>query len=150
MIPPTIITWILVLFGLITCAPLLFIQFRVIMDPHGRTVKDFVIGKDLDWRDETHLLSAIGGSRADWIVFAPLLVLGTIGVLIGSTWGYVLYAAAGAVMLYINVSLWYQEKKNVYPVVGPVAYYTYYWGDFVYWGAASVIYAMIRLNGIPV
>jgi len=147
MIPPTIITWILLLFGLITCAPLLCIQFLLIRDPRGKTARDLVIGKDKDWRDDTHFLSAFGGSVADWTIFAPLFFLGTIGVLAGSVWGYILYAGAGAIMLYINVVLWFQEKKHVYPLVGPVAYYTYYWGDFVYWGIASILYAVIRLNG---
>ena len=40
------------------------------------------------------------------------------------------------------------EREYVYPAVGPLAYYTYIWGNFVYWGAATLIYALLRLNGI--
>ncbi len=145
---PTVITAVLIVFGLITCGPLLYIQFLVMRDPQSRKVKDIVIGKDQDWHDPTHFRSAGGGARADLFIFGPLFVLGMAGVLLGLIWGYVLYAAAGAIMLYINVTLWFQEKQNIYPLVGPFAYYTYYWGNFVYWGTASVIYAVLRLSGV--
>ena len=148
MLPPTLVTWILIIFGYITCGPLLYIQFLVMRDPGDKKVKDLVIGKDQDWHDETHFRSAKAGARADLFIFGPLLILGTVGVLLGTVWGYVVYAAAGAIMLYINVTLWFQEKENIYPLVGPFAYYTYYWGNFVYWGLASITYAVLRLNGI--
>ena len=148
MIQLTFITWILLLFGLITNLPLLYVQFRVIMGPDRRDVKDLVIRKGMDWRDETHFRSAIGSSRADWLIFGPLFILGTCGVWRGSVWGYLLYAAAGAIMLYISITLWFQEKKYVYPSVGSVAYFTYYWGNFVYWGGLSFVYATLRLEGI--
>ncbi len=77
----------------------------------------------------------------------PTLVAGIIGVLLGQKWGYALYAVAGAIQLYINVFLWFFEREYVYPAVGPVAYYTYIWGDFVYWGAATLVYTLVRLNG---
>jgi hypothetical protein len=38
---------------------------------------------------------------ADWILFMPLFVAGIIGVLLGQVWGYVLFAVAGAIQLYI-------------------------------------------------
>ncbi len=87
MFPPTIITWILIISGLITCVPLLCTQFMFILNPHGKRVRDIVIGKDKDWRDETHFQSAIGGSRADWIVFAPPFIPGMAGVILGDPMG---------------------------------------------------------------
>ena len=148
MIQPTFVTWILLIFGLITNLPLLYVQLRVIMDPDRRDVKDLVIGKGMDWRDGTHFRSVIGSSRADCLIFAPLFIFGTCGVWLGSVWGYLLYAAAGAIMLYIRITLWFQEKKDVYPSVGSVAYFTYDWGNFVYWGGLSFIHATLRLEGI--
>jgi hypothetical protein len=142
VIQPTIVTWILIVFGFVTCGPLFYAQGIMILRPQSRAAKDLVVGKDMDWRDRTHFTSSVGGAFADWIVVAPLLVTGTIGVLLGTVWGYLLYAASGAIMLYINVILWFQEKEYVYPVTGPLAYYTYYWGDFMYWGTAAVMYAL--------
>jgi hypothetical protein len=150
MIEPTVVTWILIIAGFITCGPLFYVQLMMLRDPRSKKVRDIAIGKDQDWRDKTHFHASLGGAWADWIVAAPLLIFGTIGVLLGTVWGYLLYAAAGAVMVYISIILWFQEKKYVFPAHGALAYYTYYWGNFVYRGAASVIYALLRLNGVTI
>ena len=83
-------------------------------------------------------------------ILLPLFVAGIIGVLFGQVWGYVLFAVAGGIELYINIFLWFFEREYVYPAVGPWAYYTYFWGNFIYWGAATLIYSLLRLNGIVV
>ncbi len=34
------------------------------------------------------------------------------------------------------------------PLLTTKLYITYIWGDFVYWGAATLVYSLLRLNGI--
>jgi hypothetical protein len=148
MLQPTLITWILIIFGLITCGPLLYAQLVMLTQPHSQKAKDILIGKGEDWRDKSHFKSAYALAWADWILFMPVFVAGIIGVLLGQVWGYLLFAVAGAITLYINVVLWFFEREYVYPAVGPLAYYTYIWGDFVYWGAATLVYSLLRLNGV--
>lgn len=145
MLPPTPITWILVIFGFITCSPLFGAQLVMLYRPKSQKATDILIGQGEDWRDKTHFRSALGMAWADWLFFAPLLVAGSIGVLSGQTWGYVLWAAAGAISLYINIVLWFMEKAYVYPAQGPLAYFTYYWGFFIYWGASVLVYSTLRL-----
>ena len=60
----------------------------------------------------------------------------------------VLFGAAGACSLYINIVLWFTEKEYVYPTRGPLRYFTYYWGFFVYWGALALAYSAMRLSGV--
>jgi len=148
MLKPTLVTWILIIFGLVTCGPLLYAQLMMLLQPHSQQAKDIMIGKGQDWRDKTHFKSAYALAWADWIFFMPVLVAGIAGVLLGQVWGYGLFAVAGAIMLYINVFLWFFEREYVYPGVGPLAYYTYIWGNFVYWGAATLVYSLLRLNGL--
>lgn len=112
---------------------------------NSRTV---MIGKGEDWRDKSHFKSAYALARVDWLVFVPLLSAGSVGIALARSWGYVLFGAAGAIALYINVFLWFFEKEYVYPAQGPLVYYTYYWGNFVYWGAAAMIYSVLRLAGV--
>jgi len=107
-----------------------------------------MIGKGEEWRDNTHFKSAYALAWADWIFFMPVLAAGIIGVFFGQVWGYALFGVAGAIQLYINLFLWFFEREYVYPAVGPLAYYTYIWGNFVYWGLASLIYALLRLSAI--
>lgn len=148
MLQPTIVTWILVIFGAITLLPLLLAQITILVHPHGQKAKDILIAKGEDWRDKTHFRSAYGFAWADWMLLVPLFVAGSVGVLLGQPWGYVLWAAAGTISLYVNIVLWFMEKEYVYPSRGPLAYYTYYWGFFVVWGASALAYAALRLAGI--
>ena len=147
MYQPTTITWILIIFGLITCLPLLVAQLFILIEPDGKKAKDILIGKDEDWRDNTHFKSAYSLAITDWIVFLPVFAFGIIGIILNNNWGYMLLSISGAIQLYINVFLWFFEKEYVYPSNGPLKYYTFIWGNFVYWGFASFFYGIIRLNG---
>jgi hypothetical protein len=148
MLEPTVVTWVLIVFGAATFAPLLYAQAVMALKPHGEMAKNLMIGKGEEWRDKSHFKSAYAFAKVDWMIFVPLLTLGIIGVALAKSWGYVLFGAAGAISLYINVFLWFFEKAYVYPAQGPLAYFTYYWGNFVYWGSAAVVYAGLRLAGV--
>jgi len=137
-----------VVFGLVTCLPLFLAQLILLVDRKGQKAKDVLIGKGQEWRNETHFRSALGMAWADWLLLLPLLIVGSVGVLLGAVWGYVAWAGAGAVSIYINVVLWFLEREYVYPSIGPLQYFTYYWGFFVYWGSLAVIYSFLRLAAI--
>ena len=145
---PTLVTWALVVFGLVTFVPLLFAQVLMLFRPNSQEARDLIVAKGENWRDTTHFKLALGAAWVDWLFFAPLFVVGSAGVLLGRSWGYVLFGAAGASSLYINVILRFTEKEHVYPSRGPLRYYTYYWGFFVYWGAMALIYSVLRVSGI--
>ena len=147
MYQPTLITWILIGFGCITCLPLLFAQLVILIEPKGKKAKDILIGKGEEWRDNTHFKSAYSLAMTDWLVFVPFFISGIIGILLSKSWGYLLFAVSGAIQLYINVFLWFFEKEYVYPSNGPLKYYTYLWGNFMYWGATSLIYSVLRMCG---
>lgn len=146
MLEPTIVTWALVIFGLVAIfLPMLYAQLLMLTRPNSQTTKDLLIGKGDDWRDKTHFKSALGYAWADLIVWLPALVAGSAGVLLGEAWGYALWCTAGAISLYINLVLWFSEREYVYPSTGPLVYYTYFWGSFVYWGIAVIAYSVWRL-----
>ncbi|MEO1510192.1 MAG: hypothetical protein AAFU84_21350 [Cyanobacteria bacterium J06633_23] len=148
MLQPTLVTWILLIFGAVTLAPLVLAQLIMLVKPHSQKAIDRLVAKDEDWRDKTHFRSALGCAWADWILLVPLVLLGSVGVVLGYAWAYVLWAAAGSISLYINIMLWFMEKEYVYPSRGPIAYYTYYWGFFVLWGGLALAYSALRLGGI--
>jgi hypothetical protein len=149
MLKPTLVTWTLAVFGaLLIFLPMVYAQLLMALRPHSQKTKDLIIGKGEDWRDKTHLRTALGIAWADLIVWLPILAVGTVGAVLGEAWGYVLWAAAGAISVYISVIFWISEREYVYPAFGPLAYYTYYWGFFVYWGAAVVVYSVLRLADV--
>lgn len=145
---PTIVTWGLIIFGAITLSPLVLAQTIMLVKPNSQQAKDILVAKGEDWRDKTHFRFALGAAWADWLLVVPLLLSGSIGVILGHAWGYVLWGAAGSISLYINIVLWFMEKEYVYPSRGALVYYSYYWGFFVYWGALALAYSAMRLSGI--
>ncbi len=145
--PPTPVTWALVIFGVITLMPLFLAQISMLIRPDSRGTRNLLIGKGEDWRDRTHYRFSRGAAWTDWLFFVPLFVAGSIGVLQGESWGFVLFGAAGACSLYINIILWFTEKEYVYPSRGPFRYFTYYWGFFVVWGALALAYSVVRIAG---
>ena len=122
----------------------------MLLAPHGHRARDILIGSGEDWRDRSHFRQAYGAAWADWLLTFPLMASGSVGVILGRPWGYVLWSAAGAMQVFINTVLWLTEREYVYPSKGPLRYYTYYWGFFVYWGALSIIYSALRLSGVSV
>jgi hypothetical protein len=122
----------------------------VLVYPQSQRARDLIIGKGESWRDATHFKSARALAWADWIFFFPLFSAAVIGMLLGQIWGYMCFAICAAIQIYINVFLWVFEKEYVYPAVGPAAYYTYIWGNFILWGAATLIYSILRLTGFMI
>ena len=144
---PTKITWILVVFGiLLILIPMIYVQALMVSQPQSQRTKDILIGQGEEWRNETHFRTAYGYAWADIVVWFPLLIAGSIGVLKGKRWGYALWLAGGSISLYINIVLWFSEREYVLPSQGPLVYYTYYWGFFVYWGIAVILYSVYRLS----
>ena len=149
MLEPTLVTWILIIFGLaLIFLPMLIVQLLMVLRPHNQKTRDVIIGKGEDWRDKTHFRMSYGAGWADIIVWLPLLAIGSVGVILGQVWGYALWAASGVISVYISIILWFSEREYVYPKCGPLAYYTYFWGFFVYWGVAVVAYSVLRLTGV--
>jgi hypothetical protein len=150
MFEPTFVTWILIVFGFITCTPLLYANLVMIRRPDSDKTRNLLVGKGENWRDRSHFRSQYALARVDWLIFVPIFVGGILGIVLARSWGYILFGAAGAIQLYINIFLWFFERDYVYPAQGPWIYYTYYWGNFVYWGAGAMVYAILRLNGVYV
>ncbi|MGI9622566.1 MAG: hypothetical protein ACR2PK_06995 [Acidimicrobiales bacterium] len=144
---PTVVTWVLVIFGLLTLAPLTLVQLAFLLSPESERSKEWLIGTEEDWRNTTHFRLSLGAAWADWLVVVPAFVMGAVGIALSESWGFVLFGAAGAISLYINVILWFVERDYVYPSRGPLKYFTYYWGFFIYWGALALAYSTVRVGG---
>lgn len=139
------ITWVIAIFGVITFAPLMVAQFLMILNPQSQNTKDLIIGKGGDWRDKSHFKYSLAFGWADLLVIFPLFVLGTIGVFSGLAWGYALWLSLGLISIYFSIIFWIMEKEYTLPVCGKLAYYTYIWGFFFYWGIIVIVYSVARI-----
>jgi len=148
---PTFVTWVLAVFGAVfVFLPILYSQVLMAFRPRSQKARNIIIGKGEDWRDKTHFRMSYGAAWADLIILLPLLAAGNIGVLLSQGWGYVLWAVSGAISVYISIILWFSEREYVYPSKGALAYYTIYWGFFMYWGIAVMAYVVLRLAGVQI
>ena len=141
----TIITWILAVFGAITFLPLLATQLLMILKPNHQKSKDLIIGKGEDWRDKTHFKSALAFAWADLLIIFPIFILSTNAVLTGNFWGFVFWIALGILSVYFSIIFWVMEKEYSLPAYGKFAYYTYFWGFFLYWGIAATLYSILQI-----
>lgn len=145
MIQPSIYTWIIAIFGAITFLPLLVAQLFMIFKPNSQTTKDLIIGKGDDWRDKSHFKYSLAFAWADWVVIFPLLFLGNVGVFMGELWGYTVWLALGFISIYFSIIFWVMEREHSLPSCGKLAYYTYFWGFFLYWGIVAVLYSILQI-----
>ena len=145
MIEATIITWLIAIFGAITFLPLFGAQLVMIFKPNSQKAKDLIIGKGEDWRDKTHFKSALAFAWADLIIILPLYALGTIWVFNGQLWGYIIWISLGFLSIYFSIVFWVLEKEYTYKSVGWIAYFTYFWGFFLYWGVGAVAYSIVQI-----
>jgi len=146
MIKTTIITWIIAIFGAITFLPLFGAQLVMILKPKSQKAKDLIIGKDEDWRDKTHFKSALAFAWADLIIILPLYTVGTVLVFNGQYWGYLIWISLGVLSIYFSILFWVLEKEYTYKSVGWIAYFTYFWGFFLYWGLGAIVHSILQLN----
>jgi hypothetical protein len=145
MIETTVLTWIIAIFGAITFLPLFVAQLVMLFNPQGQKAKDLIIGKGADWRDRTHYKSALAFAWADIIIILPLLILGTVLVLNGQEWGYIIWISLGVLSIYFSILFWVMEKEYTYKPAGWLAYYTYFWGFFLYWGLGAIVYSIMQI-----
>jgi hypothetical protein len=146
MSEPTTITWVIAVFGVITFLPLLGAQLVMILKPNSQISKNLIIGKGEDWRDKTHFKSALAFAWADLIIILPLFTLGTILAIQGQLWGYVIWISLGVLSIYFSILFWVLEKEYTYKTNGWFAYFTYFWGFFLYWGIAAIVHSVLQLN----
>ena len=72
MIRPTLVTWIIAIFGLFTFLPLMAAQLLMLFKPNGQKTKDLLIGKGEDWRDKGVVGREWVESRGGRVVLVPL------------------------------------------------------------------------------
>lgn len=142
------ITWIIIVFGTLIHLPLFYAQILMAKDPNSQKTKDILIGPGEDWRDSSNMEFSLGFAWADLVLYGPVLLFGTIGVFMETTWGYMLYSAAGLMAVYFSIVFWFAERKYALSKNGPIMYFTFYWGFFLYWGITAFIFSLLKIENL--
>jgi hypothetical protein len=141
----TVLTWIVAVAGLLLMVLLGGLQFVALLRPRSEWTIENVYGGSPDGTDaRAYFAFNQGYAWADAVFWAPLQIAGSIGMLLGERWGFLLALVASVPFWYtaIPIFIWDRDmgfRKNTF------TYWVVIWGMFPAFGVFAGGYCFIRL-----
>ena len=141
----TLVTWAVALGGLAIMGLLGGLQLVAVLRPEAEWTIENVYGGSPDATDaKAYFAFNQGYAWADAIFWAPLQIAGSIGMLLGERWGFLLALVASVPFWYtaIPIFIWDRDlgfRRNT------VFYWVVVWGMFPAFGVLEGVYAFVRL-----
>jgi len=141
----TVMTWIVAIAGLALMLLLGGLQLVAVLRPRSAWTIENVYGGEPDSTDPTAYFAFNQGyAWADAVFWAPIQIVGSVGMLLGERWGFLLALVASVPFWYtaIPIFVWDRDlgfRRNT------VFYWVVVWGMFPFFGLVSGIYCFIRL-----
>jgi hypothetical protein len=138
-------TWIVAIAGLVLMGLLGALQLVAVVNPRGAWTIRNVYGGDPNATDPTAYFAFNQGyAWADAVFWAPLQVAGSIGMLLGQRWGFLLALVASVPFWYtaIPIFIWDRDLGFRQPTV---TYWVVIWGMFPAFGVLEGVYCFVRL-----
>jgi hypothetical protein len=141
----TFLTWVVALTGLVLIVLLGSLQVVAAIRPRAEWTIKNVYGGSPDATDPTAYFAYNQGyAWADPFFWAPLQLAGSIGMLLGQRWGFLLALVAWVPFWYtaITIFIWDRDlgfRQNT------VTYWAIIWGIWPAFGVTSGIYCFARL-----
>ena len=141
----TISTWVVALLGFALMGLLMVLQGLAIARPRAPWTIQNVYGGDPEGTDaRAYFAFNQGWAWADSVFWGPVQLAGSVGMLFGSRWGFLL-ALVGSVPFWysaIPIFIWDRDmgfRKNT------IAYWVFAWGIFPTFGLVEMGYCIWRL-----
>lgn len=140
-------TWMIASGGLILIVLLTGMQLVAVVRPRAPWTVDNVYGGSPDATDPVAYFAFNQGyAWADPFLWAPLQIAGSVGMVLGQRWAFLLALAASVPFVYSAVCffIWDRDlgfRENTF------AYWVFIWGMWPAFGIAQFIYCFARLNG---
>jgi len=141
----TLWTWIIAIAGLLIMGVLGGLQFIAVLRPRSDWVIDNIYGGRPETTDpKAYYAFNQGYAWADSMLWAPLQIAGSIGMLLGQRWGFLLALMASVPFWYsaIMVFIWDRDlgfQRNT------LFYWIVIWGIFPAFGVLEGIFCFVRL-----
>jgi hypothetical protein len=143
----TLGTWVVAVAGLVLIGLLSTLQLAAIVRPRARWTVSNVYGGTPDSTDASAYFAFNQGfAWADVMLWAPLQVVGSIGMLLGQTWGFLLALAASVPYVYSAVPIFVWDRDLGFRGSG-FSYWVVIWGMWPAFGLIQGGYVFIRLLG---
>ncbi len=141
----TPLTRVVAISGLLLILLLAVLQLVAVLRPRGTWTIDNVYGGTPDATDPTaYFAFNQGWAWADVLVWAPLQIAGSIGMLMGERWGFLLALAASVPFSYTAIPffIWDRDLGFREPTV---SYWVVIWGMWPVFGVIEGVYCFVRL-----
>ena len=141
----TVLTWVIALAGLVLIGLLGSLQLVAVVNPRGDWTIRNVYGGDPSATDATAYFAYHQGyAWADPFFWAPLQIVGSVGMLLGERWGFLLALAASVPFVYtaITIFIWDRDLAFRQPTL---TYWVLIWGIWPAFGVLQGIYCFARL-----
>jgi hypothetical protein len=143
----TPLTWIVAITGLVLMALLGTLQLVAAARPHAAWTIENVYGGSPDDTDPTAYFAFNQGSAwADPFFWAPLQIAGSIGMVLGERWGFLLALMASVPFWYTAIWIYIWDRDLGFRE-NTVFYWVIVWGMWPAFGVLEGAYTFVRLLG---
>ena len=141
----TAFTWIVAVTGLALILLLAGLELVAVLRPRSEwTVKNVYGGSPNATDPVAYFAFNQGYAWSDVFFFAPLQVAGSIGMLLGERWGFLLALAASVPFWYTAILIFIWDRDLGFRVPS-VQYWVVVWGMWPVFGVVEGLYCFIRL-----
>jgi len=141
----TVMTWVVAVTGLVLMAVLAGLQLFAVFRPRSEWTIENVYGGDPDTTDPTAYFAFNQGSAwADPFLWAPLQFGGSIGMLLGERWGFLLALVASVPYWYTAVFFFIWDRALDFRE-NTFSYWVVVWGIWPVFGVVEGTYCFVRL-----
>jgi len=141
----TVFTIIVAMLGLLLMGLLATLQFIAVIKPRSTWVIKNVYGCDPNITDPKAFFAYNQGyAWADSLFWGPLQLIGSVGMLLGQRWGFLLALIGSVPFLYtaVTIFIWDRDLGIRKPTV---TYWVIIWGLWPTFGVLEMVYCFVRL-----
>ena len=140
-------TWVVAVTGALIMGLLATLQLVAVLRPRSRWTIDNVYGGSPDGTDPTAYFAFNQGyAWADPFFWAPLQFAGSIGMVLGERWGFLLGLVAAVPYVYTAITIFVWDKAMGFRQ-NTFVYWVFVWGMFPAYGIVLGLYCFISLLG---
>jgi hypothetical protein len=141
-------TWLVALTGLLLISLLVALQFVAVLRPRGEWTIRNVYGGSPERTDPTAYFAFNRGiAWADSFAWGPIQVAGSLGMLLGHRWGFLL-ALMGAVPFWYSSIPQFIWDRDMGFRQNTIQYWVVVWGMWPVFGVLESVYCFTRLVAV--
>lgn len=138
-------TWVVALAGLVLIGLLAALQLVAVLRPRAKWTIDNVYGGDPSATDPTAYFAFNQGlAWADPFFWAPIQIAGSVGMLAGERWGFLLALMASAPFWYTAILFFHWDRALRFRKP-TFTYWVLIWGIWPVFGVLEGVYCFVRL-----